>query len=71
MESVKANVLGMTYTMASAFQTRNVRAFCFGTQRVSYRHRVSRQMSSGQRVLGHYFLRTQSVKANFFQTQSV
>ena len=73
--------------MAPCVRTRSVRAFAFWTQRVSYRRRVSRKMSSGRRVPRHLpsgrgvsghlpldaarVFRTQSVKANSFQTQSV
>ena len=66
--SVMANVLRTMHATAFSIQTRSVRAFCFGTQRVSYRRRVSRQMSSGRGVSGHYSFRTPSVKANVLRT---
>ena len=52
-KNLKANVFWMLYATASAFQMRSVTAFAFWTQCVSYRCRVSRQMSSGRGVSGH------------------
>ena len=52
-QNVKANVDRTIRAMASAFRMRSVRAYAFCTQRVSYRRRVSRQMSSGRVVSGH------------------
>jgi len=53
MQNVKANVLRTTHATASAFPMRSVRTFAFWMQHVSYRCRVSRQMSSGRGVSGH------------------
>jgi len=74
MPSVKGNVVWTTQATASASRMRSVSAFHFRTLRVSYRHRVSRQMLSGQLVpqhlpsrqgvSGHYSFWTPSVKVN-------
>jgi len=53
MQNVKANVFWTTRTTTSAFCTRSASSFAFWTQCVSYRHRVSKQMSSGRGVSGH------------------
>ena len=81
MQSVKANVVRTTQATASASLTRSVMAFHFGTQCVSYRCRVSRQMLSGRHVpqhlpsgrgvSGHDSFRTQSVKVNVLRTTCI
>ena len=48
-----ARVLQMQSVKADVVHMRSVRTFAFWTQRVSYRRRVSRQMSSGRGVPGH------------------
>jgi len=50
MESVKANVVRTTRATASSFWRRSVRVFAIRMQHVSYRQRLSRQISSGRRL---------------------
>ena len=48
-----ARVFQMQSVKSDVIQMRSVRAFAFWTQCVSYRCRMSRQMSSGRGVSGH------------------